>query len=258
MCAETYTTAVAVIVIGVVAALGVYWIFFRSRNKLPEDEQIITHEQLQDMVRALVREVETMIALRSLTRAFSEDPRIGPTYDNTYEAHGFVSCRSTVESGLVLCIMRYHNHRSDSHGLTAFFNALKDEATSANLRKGILQRRREWVDEEESQQDTEEHMAQVEEARKRHGTLKGTNQFDRVRNYRHTKIAHGALAAETKRAQPVERDYLYFLTDQTREIVQSLSGAVLGEGQGFTEWGEIWDGNYTPAFFDTLMERVGE
>lgn len=246
-----------VVMIGAGAFVAFAW-SRQSRKPKRAPDPPRTHDELKGFMQALVKEVDTAIALTSLTRAFSEDARIGPTYDNTYEAHGFVSCRSSVESSLVLCIMRCHDHRSDSHGLTAFFDSMKDEATKANLRAGILQRRREWVSEEEAQHETDQHMAEIEAIHERHGELKATHQFDRVRNHRHTKIAHGALEVEPKSAQPVHREYLYYLTEQTKEIVQSLSSAVLGEGQGFNQWVEIWEDTYTSAFFDTLMERAAD
>ncbi|MDJ0709564.1 MAG: hypothetical protein QNJ14_04190 [Woeseiaceae bacterium] len=250
-------TVSALVLFAVAAASVATYLLTRRRQKKKEPDPPRTFENLKEFVEALVKEVDTAIALASLTRAFSEDQRIGPTYDNTYEAHGFVSCRSAVESSLVLCIMRCHDHRPDSHGLMAFFESLKDEATKANLRAGILERRRQWVSEEEAQQDTDEHIAEIDAVRERLGTLRGTHQFAQVRSYRHTKLAHGALQVAPKHVQPVQRDYLYFLTTQTKEIVQSLSSAVLGEGQGFNQWIEIWDDTYTSAFFDTLMERAG-
>lgn len=240
------------------AASSLTFLLTRRRPNRKEPDPPRTFDNLKEFVQALVKEVDTAIALASLTRSFSEDPRIGPTYDKTYEAHGFVSCRSAVESSLVLCIMRCHDQRADSHGLAAFFESLKDDTTKANLRAGILERRRQWVSEKEARKETDEHMADIEAVRERLTTLKGTHQFTRVKSYRHTKVAHGALQVAPKHVQPVHREYLYHLTTQTKEIVQSLSSAVLGEGQGFNQWSEIWDDTYTSAFFDTLMERAGD
>lgn len=214
-----------------------------------------TYEELQAEVRASVKEIDLAIALTSLSRRFNEDDRIAETFDNTYEAHPFVMCRSSVESCLALALVRCHDHRRDSHGLTAFFNTINDDATGANLREGILNRRREWVDENEAQQDTAEHLQQIETGRAMQVALKGSHQYGRVKMFRHSHVAH--RARETGNVQPTHREYLYELADSSKDIVQLLCGAVLGSSEDFEGGEEIW-GEYTRLFFDSMMEHVGD
>ena len=96
------------------------------------------YEELQADVKAAVKEIDLAIALASLVRKFNEDERIGEVFDNTYEAHPFVMCRSSVEFCLALALVRCHDRRPDSHGLTQFFKLVGEEETGQNLSAGIL------------------------------------------------------------------------------------------------------------------------
>jgi len=210
-----------------------------------------TYEELQADVQAAVNEVDRAIALTSLSRRFNEDDRISERFDNTYEAHAFVLCRWSVEYCLALALVRCHDHRRDSHGLTSFFNMIDDDATRETLKVGIFNRQRKLADKEEAQKGTEDYIQEVETARDLQQALRGSHQFGRVKAFRHAHVAHWSRQAAN--IQPTRREYLYELTASTKEIVQLLCGAVLGVSEDFEGGEEIWEG-YTRRFFNVMME----
>ena len=99
-------------------------------------------------------------------------------------------CFSDLDNGVRLLFPAKINRTPFS---LAFFNLLNDETTTVNLRQGILRRRREWVIEQEAQRETDEYMEQIEAARLREIALKATHQFDQVKNFRHTQVAHNRV-----------------------------------------------------------------
>ena len=211
-----------------------------------------SYEELQADVKAAVKEIDLAIALASLVRKFNVDDRIGEVFDNTYEAHPFVMCRSSVEYCLALALVRCHDRRRDSHGLTRFFELIDKEETRRNLSEGILNRRREWVN-EEAQRETTELVARIGEAQQLHAALRESHQYARVIEFRHSHVAH--RARHTEHIQPTQRVWFYELIDSSKEIVQILCGSVLGVTEDFTGGAEIWE-DYTCRFFDVMMERA--
>lgn len=243
------------IVLGTALSTGLLMYSFprRPKSKKRKSSAVATYPELQELVRASIKEVDLATALGCLSRKFNEDDRIAETFDNTYEAHPFVMCRASVEYCLALALIRCHDHRDDSHGLTALFRSLKSSETMANLRQGILQRRREWVGEEEAQQDLVDHLGQIDEAKELEDRIKGSQKFHRVRTFRHAHVAH--RARDTTEVEPAEREWLYELTDSSKDIVQLLCGAILGSSEDFDGGKEIWE-EYTRLFFDSMMERA--
>ena len=212
-----------------------------------------TYEELQEAVKASIKEIDLAVALGSLCRRFNEDDRIEEMFNNTYEAHPYNMCRSSIEYCLALALIRCHDHRKDSHGLSAFFNMLEDDATLINLEAGLLDRRREHVDEEEALADTKDHLEQIETARKLHVDLKGSHQYARVKTFRHTQVAH--RGHDTENVQHPQIGWLYELTESSQEVVDLLCKSVLGSHEDFQSGIEIWE-EYTRLFFDSMMERA--
>lgn len=236
--------------------IGIPWFGYYQWKKTKKlnkgmDTSDSTFESLQADVREFVKEIDLAVALTNLSKAFHQDNRISEKFDNTYEAHPFELCRQSVDYSLALAICRCHDHRPDSHGLSAFFTNFKEDYVKLHLREGILARRRLHVGAEKAVSDTEDHLTQIERARKLQASLKGSHKYASVRNFRHTYIAHRGKNKATVKS--TETTYLYSLVEQSQDIVHLLTGAVLGSNENFEGGSEIWS-MYVKKFFNVLMK----
>lgn len=251
----TETLAIVLFSFVALAVVGAIAIILSRKSRKSKVATIMsaTHEELQEAVKASIKEIDLAIALSCLCRKFNEDDRIEETFNNTYEAHPYNMCRSSIEYCLALALVRCHDRRRDSHGLSSFFEMIKDDETYNNLREGILHRRRQNVDEQQALAETQDHLDEIEAARKLHVTLMGSHQYARVKNFRHTQVAHRGRDTENVRHPQI--GWLYELTQSSQAVVDLLCKSVLGSHEDFQRGIEIWE-EYTRLFFDSMMERA--
>ena len=193
------------------------------------DKSEITFDSLMNDVNEFVRELDLAIALMSLSKPFYEDERIWERFDNTYEGHAFSLCQYSVDYSLVLSVCRCHDGRDDSHGLSIFFQHLKEDLIRDKLKEGIYARRVLHVKKDEAAQDTRDHMKQIDRARELHTSLKSSHQFRLVKDFRHKHIAHRGK----NKAESTEKEHLYYLVEKTQEIVNLLTASILGSTEDF-------------------------
>lgn len=204
--------------------------------------------EVENLVQSLIGQAEVAISLKQLCKRLNSDKRIGPSYDDTYEAHGFELARSSIDYAFALALTRMNEYRPDVSSLARFFEVFSENLEL--IESGILERRLKWVDEGEARADTDEHLGQIKDASRLHRELLGSHQWARTNNLRHKHIAHSAI--DRVNLQLPKYEYLYELCDNTVQIVQQVSGALLGLGAGFTKHEEIWS-MYAEQFFESMI-----
>ena len=81
-------------------------------------------QDVKVLVERIIKQTEVTIALKTLCRRLNEDDRIADTYNDTYEAHGFVLTRHAVDYAFALGLTRMNAH--SVHRLTPSYRTVED------------------------------------------------------------------------------------------------------------------------------------
>jgi hypothetical protein len=234
----------------------------RTHRDTPNDIPI-TEEALAPVIRALVKDVDSAISLDQLMQATHYGNRLTNAFDNSYEYHAYALMQGAIAYSLCTNLMRLFERNSRSWD-TACFSRLLDRLTDDNedeFRLCIRIRRARHVHAEEVEREVATAMNRLADAKAMNREVRGSHQLQRVKRFRDSVIAHTSPRRPARHGQPPPQlGDLSYLVERAREIVDRISGPLIGEGHDFQSTAEYF-GRFSESFSSALalgMEQLTE
>ena len=227
----------------------------------------------KQVLKKVAENTRRAIEIRAVYTCCAENSEVIEPFNKTWEAHGFQIVRSALLIDLILVLMRiYDAPAPNTASLQTLAKLLSDNETRAALPEhftadelsrpvgyltddeALLKGLKDWHREratEGAQRRTADVTAQLDRIR----MLKGDHRLQALRLLRHKTLAHTAV--QNKRVTHAKYGYAEALLDQTIELVNALSGALLATDYAFDELGVIW-AEYAGAFWKKAASGEGQ
>lgn len=225
----------------------------RPRRDAP-NEIPITEEALAPVIRALVKDVDSAISLDQLMQATHYGDRLTSAFDNSYEYHAYALMQGAITYSLCTNLMRLfeRNPRSwDTACFSRILDRLTDDADD-DFRLCIRTRRARHVQADQVEREVAMAMDQLADAKAMNQQVRASHQLQRVKRFRDSVIAHTSLNQPARHGQPPPQlGDLSYLVERAREIIDRISGPLIGEGHDFQSTAEYF-GRFSESFSNAL------